>query len=276
MKFLSAFLVASLAALILAAPAVGAENAPSLAAKTDWKLVWSDEFDRDGAPDPQRWTHDTGSRGWGNHELEFYTDRLENARVEQGRLIIEARREKFKNNDYTSARLVTKNHGDWTYGRFEIRAKLPAGRGTWPAIWMLPTVWNLGDGGWPDNGEIDIMEHVGHDPGAIHASTHTHAHQWPNHTQRTAIIKRSDVSAAFHTYAMEWDADEIRIYLDDQHYFTSRKDGGDWKSWPFFRDFHLILNLAVGGDWGGEKGVDPAIFPQRMEIDYVRVYQHAE
>lgn len=241
-----------------------------------WKLVWSDEFDTDGAPDPKRWTHDVGGHGWGNRELQFYTDQLDNARVEHGHLIIEARRERFKNCDYTSARLVTKDKGDWTYGRFEIRAKLPAGRGTWPAIWMLPTKWDLGDGQWPDNGEIDIMEHVGYNPGSIHASTHSQAHQWRNHNQRTAIVKSPDVTTAFHTYALEWDADEIRIYFDDQHYFTSRKEGGDWKSWPFFRDFHLVLNVAVGGDWGGEQGVDPTIFPQKMEIDYVRVYQRAK
>lgn len=274
--FLLSSLLATLALGVTPARAAGATSATATPALPGWKLIWADEFDRDGAPDSTRWTHDVGGHGWGNHELEFYTDRLENARVEQGHLVIEARREPYQKADYTSARLVTKAKGDWTYGRFEIRAKLPAGRGTWPAIWMLPTTWNLGDGGWPDNGEIDIMEHVGYNPGSIHASTHSQAHQWRNHNQRTAIVKSPDVSTAFHTYALEWDAEEIRIYFDDQHYFTSRKEGGDWKSWPFFRDFHLVLNLAVGGDWGGEKGVDPSIFPQRMEVDYVRVYQRAE
>lgn len=258
-----------------AAPAIEPQTPPP-AAGPRWKLIWADEFDRAGEPDASRWSYDVGGHGWGNRELQFYTDaRPENARIEDGHLIIEARREPWKGKDYTSARLVTKDKGDWTYGRFEIRAKLPTGRGTWPAIWMLPTVWNLGDGGWPDNGEIDIMEHVGYNPGSIHASTHSRKHQWRNHNQRTAIVQVPDASTAFHTYAMEWDAEEIRIYLDDRLYFTSRKDGGDWQSWPFFRNFHLVLNLAVGGDWGGEKGVDPDIFPQRMEVDYVRVYQAA-
>jgi beta-glucanase (GH16 family) len=239
-----------------------------------WTLLWSDEFDRAGAPDPARWSYDVGGKGWGNHELQFYTDaRRENARVENGRLIIEARREPWQGSAYTSARLVTKGKADWTYGRFEIRARLPLGRGTWPAIWMLPTVWNLGDGKWPDNGEIDIMEQVGFDPGTVHASTHSQKHQWRNNTQRTASVAVPDAGSAFHTYALEWDPEEMRIYVDDQHYFTSKKAGGDWTIWPFDRNFYIVLNLAVGGDWGGIKGVDDAAFPQRMEVDYVRVYR---
>ena len=255
------------------APAVNAQSAPGPAG---WRLVWADEFAREGAPDPAKWTCDVGGDGWGNREKQFYTDvRPENVRVENGRLIIEARKESFKGNDYTSARLVTKNKGDWDHGRFEIRAKLPAGRGTWPAIWMLPTVWDLGDGHWPDVGEIDIMEHVGHDPGLIHASTHSRLHQWRKNSQRTATLLVPDATTAFHTYALEWEAGEIRMYIDDRLYFTSRRDGGDWQSWPFFRKFHLLLNVAVGGDWGEVKGIDPAAFPQRMEVDYVRVYERS-
>ncbi len=243
-------------------------------APVGWHMVWSDEFDRDGAPDLAKWTCDVGGDGWGNRELQFYTkDRLENVRVEGGHLIIEARREAWQGREYTSARLVTKNQGDWDQGRFEIRAKLPAGRGTWPAIWMLPTVWDLGDGKWPDNGEIDIMEHVGHDPGVIHASTHSRLNQWRNQTQRTATRPVPDASTAFHTYALEWTRDEIRIFIDDQPYFTSKRDGADWQTWPFYRKFYLLLNLAVGGDWGAVKGIDAAAFPQRMEVDYVRVYE---
>jgi len=239
-----------------------------------WKLVWADEFDHDGAPDPQRWSYDVGGHGWGNDEKQFYTgDRRENARVEEGHLVIEARREPWQGMDYTSARLVTKGKGDWSHGRFEIRAKLPSSRGTWPAIWMLPTKWDLGNGEWPDNGEIDIMEHVGTNVGVIHASTHSHLHWWKNNTQRTATTVIPDATTAFHTYALEWDAEEIRVYVDDRHYFTSRRAGGDWTSWPFFKDFYLVLNLAIGGAWGGEKGIDDTAFPQRMEVDYVRVYQ---
>jgi beta-glucanase (GH16 family) len=258
-----------LASLLLATMTLAAHG-------SNWELVWSDEFDRDGAPDPAKWSYDVGGHGWGNKELQFYThDRRENARVENGHLIIEAHREKWENNDYTSARLVTKNKGDWTCGRFEIRAKLPRGRGTWPAIWMLPTKWDLGNGQWPDVGEIDIMEHVGHDPGVVHASTHTQKHQWKIGTQRTAKVAVPDAMEAFHTYILEWEEDEIRIYVDDRHYFTSPREGGDWTSWPFFRPFHLVLNIAFGGEWGGEKGVDPEVLPQRMEVDYVRVYRRA-
>lgn len=265
--------LAVLAALPLSSCA--SEPAAPVAAAPNWKLVWSDEFDRPGAPDPQRWSYDVGGHGWGNNELQFYTAaRPENARVENGHLIIEARREPWEGAAYTSARLITKAKGDWTYGRFEIRARLPAGRGSWPAIWMLPTVWDLGDGKWPDNGEIDIMEHVGHDSGIVHASTHTRKNQWKNNTQRTAQVPVPDASTAFHTYALEWTADEVRIYVDDQHYFTSRKEGGDWTSWPFYRNFYLVLNLAVGGEWGAIKGIDDRAFPQRMEVDYVRVYQN--
>ena len=162
--------------------------------------------------------------------------------------------------------------GRLAFGRFEIRARLPGGRGTWPAIWMLPTVWDLGDGKWPDNGEIDIMEHVGYELGLIHASTHSRLNQWRNNTQRTATLLVPDATTAFHTYAMEWASDEIRIFVDDRLYLTSRKNGGDWTSWPFFRNFYLVLNVAVGGDWGAVKGVDDNAFPQRMEVDYVRVF----
>ena len=252
----------------------GESPKPEAPARAGWKLIWSDEFEHAGAPDPTKWTCDVGGNGWGNNEKQFYTDdRPENVRVEGGLLIIEARKESYQGRDYTSARLVTKNKGDWDHGRFEIRAKLPAGRGTWPAIWMLPTVWDLGDGGWPDNGEIDIMEHVGFNPGVIHGSLHSRLYQWRKNTQRTATLAVPDAATVFHTYALEWERDEIRMYIDDQHYFTSKREGGDWQSWPFFRKFHLLLNLAVGGDWGGEKGIDPAAFPQRMEVDYVRVYE---
>lgn len=254
--------------------AATASTGQQTSASSGWKLVWQDEFDKPGLPDPTHWSYDVGGNGWGNQELQFYTAaRPENARVENGHLIIEARHEPWEGLAYTSARLITKGKGDWHSGRFEIRARLPYGRGTWPAIWLLPTVKDFGDGDWPDNGEIDIMEHVGHDPGVVHASTHSRLHYWRHHNQRTATAQVPNASTSFHTYAMEWDAEEIRIYVDDRNYFTSRRDGGDWTSWPFTHDFHLLINLAVGGEWGGVNGVDNAAFPQRMEIDYVRVYQ---
>lgn len=242
-----------------------------------WTLVWFDEFNYDGYPDPKKWNYDVGGHGWGNNELQYYTEfELNNARVENGKLIIEARKENYQNNLYTSARLVTKNKGDWTYGRFEIRAKLPSGRGTWPAIWMLPTDWNLGNGSWPDNGEIDIMEHVGYDPGVIHASIHCNKYVWTNNTQKTATIKIPDCTSEFHNYILEWSDSEIKIYVDDKHYFTFQNERKGWEYWPFFKNFHLLLNIAVGGNWGGAQGIDDSIFPQKMEVEYVRVYKKSQ
>ncbi len=242
-----------------------------------WDLVWSDEFNYSGYPDPKKWSYNVGGHGWGNNELQYYTEfELNNARVENGKLIIEARKESYENNLYTSSRLVTKNKGDWTYGRFEIRAKLPSGIGTWPAIWMLPTEWNLGNGSWPDNGEIDIMEHVGYDSGVIHASIHCNQYVWTNNTQKTATINVPNCTSEFHNYILEWSDKEIKIYVDDKHYFTFQNEDKGWQYWPFFKDFHLILNIAVGGNWGGAQGIDDSIFPQKMEVEYVRVYTKTE
>jgi beta-glucanase (GH16 family) len=248
-------------------------------ASSTWELVWADEFDHPGLPDPKRWAYDVGGDGWGNRELQFYTSgRRENARVENGHLIIEARREKWQGRDYTSARLVTRGKVDWLHGRFEIRARLPSGRGTWPAIWMLPAGNAYGDGGWPDNGEIDIMEHVGHDADMVHASIHTRAYHHTIGTQKTARTKVPGARADFNVYAVEWTPQQIRAFVNDRQYFRFQNErltnkNADYKVWPFDKPFYLILNLAVGGFWGGEKGVDPAIWPARMEVDYVRVYR---
>ena len=244
-----------------------------------WRTVWADEFDGDGLPDPSKWSYETGGHGWGNNELQFYTgSRPENARVQGGVLIVEARREPREGKAYTSARLNSRQ--GWTYGRIEARAKLPRGRGTWPAIWMLPMRGSYGGGGWPDNGEIDIMEHVGFDPEVVHASVHTRAYNHVDRTQRTARVTVPGAQDEFHVYAVEWTADEIRAYVDDRMYFTFRNERpgnpqADWRQWPFDRDFRILLNVAVGGNWGGQKGVDETIWPQRMEIDYVRVLQRA-
>jgi beta-glucanase (GH16 family) len=241
--------------------------------------VWADEFDGDGLPDPSKWSYETGGHGWGNNELQFYTgSRPENARVQGGVLIVEVRREPHEGKAYTSARLNSRQ--GWTYGRIEARAKLPRGRGTWPAIWMLPMRGSYGSGGWPDNGEIDIMEHVGFDPEVVHASVHTRAYNHVDRTQRTARVTVPGAQDEFHVYAVEWTAAEIRAFVDDRMYFTFRNERpdnpqADWRQWPFDRDFRILLNVAVGGNWGGQKGVDEAIWPQRMEIDYVRVFQRA-
>jgi beta-glucanase (GH16 family) len=242
-----------------------------------WQLVWADEFDYTGLPDPQKWGYDVGGHGWGNKELQFYTGRrLENARVENGHLVIEARKESWQGSPYTSARLVTKGKGDWTYGRIEVRAKLPSGRGTWPAIWMLPTGWEYGS--WPDSGEIDIMEHVGFDPDVVHASVHTKSYNHKINTHKTAKLGVSNARTGFNVYAIEWTPDEIRAFINKQHYFTFKNErltnsSAGFGEWPFDKPFHLLLNLAVGGNWGGAQGVDETIWPQRMEVDYVRVYR---
>src|SRR5688500_2654499 len=255
------------------------QHAPQHASQGSWQLVWSDEFDRAGLPDASKWGYDVGGHGWGNKELQNYTQkRKENARVENGLLIIEARRDGDEKNPYTSARLVSKGKGDWTYGRFEVKAKLPSGRGTWPAIWMLPTQRSYGAAYWPDNGEIDIMEHVGYDPDVIHASAHTKAYHHSINTQKTGKIKVESARSGFNVYVVEWTPDEIRWYINDLQYFKFANErlsnpAADYKQWPFDKPFHVLLNLAVGGNWGGAQGVDESIWPQRMEVDYVRVYR---
>lgn len=241
------------------------------APKSNFQPVWSDEFDYSGLPDPARWSYDTGGHGWGNDELEYYTEnRLENARVENGNLIIEARKEDFGGRNYTSARLVTKGKGDWLYGRIEVRAKIPSGVGTWPAIWMLPTDWEYG--GWPHSGEIDIMEHVGFNPNVIHGTVHTGAFNHMIGTQKGDTIRVNDAMEAFHTYAIEWNPQKIDFFVDKTKYFTFENSGKGSSEWPFDKRFHLLLNIAVGGSWGGQKGVDSTAFPARMVVDYVRVY----
>lgn len=243
-------------------------------APTDRKLVWSDEFDQDGLPDPAKWGYDVGGNGWGNNELEYYTKaRPENARVEGGYLIIEARREPFEGSQYTSARLLTQNTATWTYGRVEVRAKLPAGRGTWPAIWMLGK--NIHTAGWPLCGEIDIMEHVGFDEGVVHGTVHTEAYNHAKGTQKGQQTPVPDATSAFHKYAIDWTAEQISFFVDDINYYTvSRAElGSQPAQWPFTQPFFLLLNVAVGGNWGGQKGVDETIWPRRLDVDYVRVYQ---
>ncbi|MEZ0538786.1 glycoside hydrolase family 16 protein [Fibrella arboris] len=238
------------------------------------KLVWSDEFTTDGVPDPAKWGYDVGGNGWGNKELQYYTkDRKENARVENGHLIIEAHKEAFQGRDYTSARLLTKNTATWMYGRFEIKAKLPSGVGTWPAIWMLGK--NIATAGWPLSGEIDIMEHVGFDQGVVHGTIHSEAY---NHVRKTEKGKHTSVPTAsteFHVYSIDWTAEQIDFAVDGQVYNSVTKAalGKTEAQWPFDQPFYLIMNIAVGGGWGGQKGVDETIWPRRMEVDYVRIYQ---
>lgn len=238
------------------------------------KLVWSDEFDKAGLPDATKWAYDIGGNGWGNNELQFYTDRRpENARVENGKLVIEARKEDYQARKYTSARLITQGKKTWKYGRIEVMAKLPKGVGTWPAIWMLGE--NIGTAGWPKCGELDIMEHVGYEEGVVHGTIHSEAYNHTKNTQKEGKVTVPNVTTEFHLYSMEWTDKEIIFLVDGQQFYIVQRSalGGSESQWPFDQPFFLILNIAVGGNWGGLKGVDDSIWPQRMEVDYVRIYQ---
>jgi len=235
------------------------------------KLVWRDEFNYNGLPDSTKWNYDIGGDGWGNNELQYYTKkRKENCRVQNGKLIIEARKEDFEGKNYTSARLVSRGKGDWKYGKLEVRAKIPSGLGTWPAIWMLASTTPLN---WPDDGEIDIMEHVGWNPYYIHASIHCKKYNHVIHTQRTDTVIVKNAFEQFHVYGVEWDAEKLQISIDGIVYFQFKNEHSGYDAWPFDNKMHLLLNVAVGGNWGGSKGVDSTIWPKRMEVDWVRMYQ---
>ena len=254
--------------LILAVPGKSTAQA--------WQLVWQDEFDYVGLPDPSKWNYDVGGHGWGNAELQYYTERrLENARADGNNLIIAARLESgFGNRNYTSARLVSRNIGDWTYGRIAVKARLPSGRGTWPAIWMLPTESHYGNGGWPDNGEIDIMEHVGHQPNRIHSTVHNKQYNHLAGSSQGGSRLVPDATEAFHVYMVEWTPRRLDFFIDNDKIFTYYNDTRGWRTWPYDKPFHLLMNIAIGGSWGGQQGVDDSIFPQQMLIDYVRVFQY--
>lgn len=242
------------------------------------KLVWSDEFNYTGFPDSTKWNYSVGDGcpelcGWGNNELQYYTAKnLNNARVNNGNLTIEVHKEDFNNSEYTSAKLVTKGKQDWKYGRFEIRAKLPPAKGVWSAIWMMPTDTSV-YGSWPKCGEIDIMENVGYDSDTVEASAHTGSYYFTVNTQKHNRMAVPDNSEVFHTYALEWEEHEYRVYVDDKKYFTFKNEGTGFMEWPFDQRMYLILNVAYGGNWGGNQGLDTESLPQRMKIDYVRVYE---
>jgi beta-glucanase (GH16 family) len=272
-------LLAAAVCLVAGAPAAAQDGSLE-----GYRLVWNDEFNVDGLPDPARWAYDTSRNreGWYNRELQYYSAaRPENARVEAGRLIIEARLETpdpvtvtdSGGQDFTSARLISRGLAEWTYGFFEVRAKVPCGRGTWPAAWLLP----VADVIWPAGGEIDILEHVGHDPGVVHGTVHTTRYNHTRGSQRGGRKRVADACGAFHRYQVLWTPDSINFGVDDVGYYAFRNDGrGDPATWPFDQPFYAILNLAVGGDWGGAEGVDRRAFPQTLEVDYVRVFQKVE
>lgn len=233
-----------------------------------WKLSWNDEFDKKEI-DSSIWTYDLGGDGWGNGEAEFYTDRSENARIEKGMLVIEARQEKYENSYYTSARLKTKSLKEVEYGRIEARIKVPEGLGFWPAFWMLGSDFNGKN--WPDCGEIDIMEYVGREPDLIMGTLHG-----PGYSGALGKSKWNrqefDIADDFHTYAIEWEKDQIRWYFDGTEYFKVDRSDLNGQEWVFDQPFFIILNLAVGGTLPGPVGLDTK-FPAQMYVDYIRVFQ---
>jgi beta-glucanase (GH16 family) len=248
------------------------EDDPVASAPEGYQLVWNDEFKTNGLPDATKWSYDVGGSGWGNNEAQYYTDsRLKNAEVKDGFLYINAIKEDFEGKKYTSARLVTKLKGDWLYGRIEVKAKLPQGKGMWPAIWMLPTDWSYG--GWPVSGEIDIMEHLGYIPYFVAATAQTKSYNHQQATHKTAIANVPNLYSDFQKYSLEWTPVELKFYVGSRVYHSFKNEGAGFEVWPFDKRFHLILNVAIGGTYGGPQGIDDSVFPQSMVVDYVRVYQ---
>ena len=253
------------------------EGNDTVPTEREWQLVWSDEFD-DNNLDTDKWSYQIGTgqseglTAWGNNELQYYTDREENVFIEDGKLHITAHRENYNGMRYTSARLRTLNKGDWQYGRVEVRAKMPEGQGIWPAIWMLPTDNSFGT--WPKSGEIDIMELVGHEPETIHGTVH-YGPDWPQNQQKTTSVTLDEGTFAdeFYTFSIEWKQSEIKWFLDGEHFFTITPNDLSPHNYPFNARFHLLLNLAVGGNWPGNPD-ETTQFPQTMIVDYVRVYQY--
>lgn len=259
---------------------------PAVSVAQQWKLVWSDEFDKPGLPDPAKWDYEEGFVR--NNEMQYYTRaRKENARVEGGMLVIEGRRETFANArydakatrgpasrpsaQYTAASLITRGKAQWQFGRIEVRARIPEGKGVWPAIWMLGA--NYGQVGWPRCGEIDIMEFVGHTPDLVHATVHYLKDG--KHLSSGNRLKAGSPFDAFHTYAMEWSPERMDFYYDKEKYHTfSISQAEDNDSNPFLKPQFLMINLALGGNWGGQ--IDDSIFPQKFLVDYVRVYERQE
>ena len=226
-------------------------------------LIWSDEFNTAGAPDPSKWGYDIGAGGWGNSELQYYTNRVDNVLVSNGTLKIIAKKEAYSGSNYTSARLLSKGKFSFQYGKVEVSAKLPAGAGSWPAIWMLGD--NFATAGWPTCGEIDIMEQKGSDMNRIYSTLHYLGHSGSGGIGSSFLI--NNVTTEFHKYGLIWSSTSLQFLVDDVVYYTFLNSS----SLPFNQNFFMILNLAMGGNFGGT--VDPALSSALMEVDYVRVYQ---
>lgn len=237
-----------------------------------WRLVWHDEFDGPEL-DRGKWQFDVTRPGSGatNNELQFYTDnRRENLRLENGQLVIEARRDWFRDNEYSSARIKTLHKASWQYGKFEALVKVPGGRGTWAAFWMYPDDMRRP---WPDAGEIDILEHVGMDERHVTQVSHSAAFNWMRGNRPGGVVEVNDAAWTYHMYGVEWFPDHMDWFIDNRLTFTSYNNNQGDDAWPFNKPFHLLLNLAVGGDWGGQRGIDPDIWPRQMRVDWVRVWQ---
>lgn len=266
---MSTLLISSATAQDEATPEVTPEpESTPIVVPEGWNLVWHDEFDGETI-DLTNWTYDLGAGGWGNGEAQHYTDRPENARIENGMLVIEARQERYYGSYYTSARLKTQGLQEFQYGRIEARLRVPAGRGLWPAFWMLGS--NFATVGWPNSGEIDIMEYIGREPDLILGTIHGPGYSGAlglSHWNRQDY----DIADDFHTYAVEWDEDQITWFYDGEAYGTyTRSDIGE-REWPFDQPFFIILNLALGGTFPGPIGLD-TVFPAQYLVDYVRVFQ---
>jgi beta-glucanase (GH16 family) len=249
----------------LPAPSAAAGTAPA------WILDWSDEFEGT-ALDSSKWVAETGGHGWGNNELQHYTSRAENVRVAGGILIIEARKERFDNREYTSARIKTAGLKERTYGRYEARMKLPKGQGIWPAFWMLGS--DIGTAGWPASGEIDIMENIGKEPGMVHGTLHGPGYSGADSFGRGSSLATGAFADDYHVFAVEWEPREIRWYRDGVLYHTARPELVNG-AWVFEHSFFVLLNLAVGGNWPGNPDAS-STYPQQMLVDYVRVYRRAD
>jgi len=267
--------------LVFAVPCVEScaqQVAPHVVPQSSWALTLSDEFDGPGGspPDPAKWIVESGGNGWGNNELEYYTPRANNVHQQNGKLVIEAIKEKFigpdgVRRDYTSARLKTERRFSQLYGRFEARIQIPSGQGAWPAFWMLGDDYSAK--GWPACGEIDVMESIGSGADTIEGSLHGPGYSGSNPLISAYRLPRGRFSDSFHVFAVEWEPRVVRFYVDDELYATrTPADLPHGAPWVYDHEFFLLLNLAVGGDLPGGPG-DSTVFPQRMLVDYVRVYK---
>ena len=235
----------------------------------EWVPVWSEEFNYSGLPDENKWSYEKGCANRNNEAQYYASKRLENTKVENGFLTISARKEILNGCNYTSGNIHTRYKANWLYGKIEVRARLPKGKGMWPAIWMMSTDETYGT--WPKSGEMDIMENVGFDPNKIFMTIHTEAYNHVIGTEKGSNILLADVYDTYHIYSIEWFADRVDFLIDGTKYYTFAKSGNTSAVWPFDKPFYVILNVAIGGDWGGAQGIDPLIFPQQMSVDYVRV-----